>query len=73
MDSNHRLLQGLGLSTPGLDGAVAELRAMGAYGAKLTGAGGGGSVVGLFQDANPIVSALVEKGHRAFVARWEAA
>lgn len=71
MDQNHRWLQELGLSTPGLDRAVAELRAMGAFGAKLTGAGGGGSVVGLFEDANPIVSSLVEKGHRAFVVRWE--
>lgn len=72
MDQNQRLLQRLGLSTPGLDRAVAELRAMGAFGAKLTGAGGGGSVVGLFADAKPTVAALVAQGQRAFVARWEA-
>lgn len=71
MDQNQRLLQRLGLSTPGLDRAVAELRAMGAFGAKLTGAGGGGSVVGLFADAKPTVGALVAQGQRAFVARWE--
>lgn len=71
MDQNQRLLQRLGLSTPGLDRAVAELRAMGAFGAKLTGAGGGGSVVGLFADAKPTVAALVAQGQRAFVARWE--
>lgn len=71
MDQNQRLLQRLGLSTPGLDRAVAELRAMGAFGAKLTGAGGGGSVVGLFPDAKPTVAALVAQGQRAFVARWE--
>jgi mevalonate kinase len=72
MDQNQRLLQKLGLSTPGLDRAVAELRAMGAFGAKLTGAGGGGSVVGLFADAKPAVAELVAQGQRAFVARWEA-
>ena len=73
MDENHRLLQDLGLSTPGLDQACARLRSMGAFGAKLTGAGGGGAVVALFEDADPVVSALGAEGHRAFVARWEAA
>ena len=73
MDANHQHLQELGLSTPGLDAACARLRAMGAFGAKLTGAGGGGAVVALFEDADPVVSALGAEGHRAFVARWEAA
>jgi mevalonate kinase len=73
MDVNHRLLQELGLSTPGLDRACAKLRSMGALGAKLTGAGGGGAVVALFEDADPIVSALAAEGQRAFVARWEKA
>ncbi|MBI5544945.1 MAG: mevalonate kinase [Deltaproteobacteria bacterium] len=73
MDQNHKLLQELGLSTPGLDDACARLRSMGAFGAKLTGAGGGGAVVALFEDADPVVSTLVAEGHRAFVARWEAA
>ena len=72
MDSNHQLLQELGLSTPGLDAACARLRSMGAFGAKLTGAGGGGAVVALFEDADPAVGALGAEGQRAFVARWEA-
>jgi mevalonate kinase len=72
MDANQRHLQELGLSTPGLDRACARLRAMGALGAKLTGAGGGGAVVALFEDADPIVTTLGAEGHRAFVARWEA-
>lgn len=71
MDANHRHLQELGLSTPGLDQACARLRSMGALGAKLTGAGGGGAVVALFDDADPIVATLGSEGHRAFVARWE--
>ena len=72
MDGNHKLLQELALSTPGLDAACSRLRSMGAFGAKLTGAGGGGAVVGLFEDADPVVSALVAEGQKAFVARWEA-
>ena len=72
MDNNHRLLQELSLSTPGLDRACARLRSMGALGAKLTGAGGGGAVVALFQDADPIVSTLGAEGQHAFVVRWEA-
>lgn len=72
MDANHEHLQQLGLSTPTLDEACARLRAMGAFGAKLTGAGGGGAVVALFEDADPVVSTLGAEGQRAFVARWEA-
>jgi mevalonate kinase len=73
MDANHRHLQDLALSTAGLDAACARLRSMGAFGAKLTGAGGGGAVVALFEDADPVVSSLGAEGQRAFVARWEAA
>jgi len=73
MDANHRYLQELGLSTPGLDQACGRLRGMGAFGAKLTGAGGGGAVVALFEDADPIVETLGAEGYRAFVARWETA
>ena len=72
MDFNQSLLRELGLSTPGLDAACARLRSMGAFGAKLTGGGGGGAVVGLFEDASPAVSLLGGEGERAFVARWEA-
>ncbi len=72
MDENQRLLDALHLSTPGLDAEIRELKSLGALGAKLTGAGGGGSVVGLFEDADPVVARLVAEGKRAFVARWEA-
>jgi mevalonate kinase len=47
MDRAHTLLAGLGVSTPLLDGLCAVARKAGAYGAKLTGAGGGGSVIAL--------------------------
>ena len=47
MDANHGLLSALGVSTAGLDELVWAARDAGADGAKLTGAGGGGSVVAL--------------------------
>lgn len=47
LDVNHGLLVGLGVSTLALDEACHVARAAGAYGAKLTGAGGGGCVFAL--------------------------
>ena len=47
MDRAHELLAGLGVSTPLLDGLCEAARRLGAYGAKLTGAGGGGSIIAL--------------------------
>ncbi|MEZ5337674.1 MAG: hydroxymethylglutaryl-CoA reductase, degradative [bacterium] len=47
MNENHELLADLGVSTEKLDSAVELLRSMGAFGAKLTGAGGGGAVIAL--------------------------
>ena len=50
MNRNHELLRQIGVSTPGLDGLVAEARKAGALGAKLTGAGGGGCIIALVDD-----------------------
>lgn len=47
MDFNHGLLSALGVSSRSLDAMVWAARDAGAYGAKLTGAGGGGCVVAL--------------------------
>ena len=45
MNINHGLLDAMGVSTPELSMMVHEARAAGAAGAKITGAGGGGSIV----------------------------
>jgi mevalonate kinase len=50
MRENHAVLRELGVSCPELDQAVAALNHAGALGAKLTGAGGGGSAIGLAED-----------------------
>jgi mevalonate kinase len=47
MDLNQMLLSGLFVSTPEIERMCALAREAGAFGAKLTGAGGGGSVVAL--------------------------
>jgi mevalonate kinase len=47
MDRAHELLAELGVTTPLLDALCAAARKVGAYGAKLTGAGGGGAVIAI--------------------------
>jgi mevalonate kinase len=47
MNRAHELLGELGVSTPLLDALCDVARKLGAYGAKLTGAGGGGSVIAI--------------------------
>ena len=47
MNICHGLLCAIGVSTPGLDALVHAAREVGALGAKLTGAGGGGAVIAL--------------------------
>jgi mevalonate kinase len=51
MDLNQMLLSGLLVSTPEIESMCALARDAGAFGAKLTGAGGGGSVVALVPSA----------------------
>jgi mevalonate kinase len=67
MNVNQGLLSALGLSSPPLENMVYRLRAMGALGAKLTGAGGdGGAVIGLFLEPEPAVAKLLQLGVRCF-------
>jgi mevalonate kinase len=68
MDRAHAGLRMLGVSTPRLDELVQAVRPH-AYGAKLTGAGGGGSIVALTDHPVEAVRALEERACRAIVAR----
>ncbi len=70
MNENHRWLQELGLSTPELDDACDRLRAAGAWGAKLTGAGGGGAIVSICEDASALARAIAIDPARLLVTRW---
>lgn len=63
MNENHAVLTRLGISTPALERLTAGARDVGALGAKLTGAGGGGCVVALAPDR--------ERAERV-IGRWRA-
>jgi len=61
MDEAHDLLTILGVSTPKLNDMCAAAREH-AYGAKLTGSGGGGSMIALTDTPEPCAKAIAKKG-----------
>jgi mevalonate kinase len=74
MDSNQTLLGQLLLSTPDIERLCAVSRTAGAFGAKLTGAGGGGSVVALVSSpsvADAVLSAWKRDGFDGFATSVE--
>ena len=64
MEENHQLLQQMGVSSPALDELVKSALQCGAYGAKLTGGGGGGNIIALVQpeQADQIARQLLRQG-----------
>ncbi|MCA1814652.1 MAG: mevalonate kinase [Halobacteriales archaeon] len=68
MDRAHAGLRTLGVSTPRLDELVQAARAH-SYGAKLTGAGGGGSIIALTREPERVVHVLESKQCPALVAK----
>ncbi len=66
MNENHQLLGRLGVSTSELDRLCEIANSNGAFGAKLTGAGGGGCVIALCHSNNQLVETFNEHGYSAF-------
>jgi len=68
---NHAILEAVGVSNETLDGMVNLLVSLGSYGAKLTGAGGGGSVLAVAPEAKEkrIVWELSARGFETFRVR----
>jgi mevalonate kinase len=64
MNRDQELLAQLDLSTPGLDTATRVARESGAYGAKLSGGGGGGVAIALVDNPEPVMAALRMEGFR---------
>ncbi|GAP10503.1 mevalonate kinase [Bellilinea caldifistulae] len=64
MEKNHQLLREIGVSSPALDKLVKAALQCGAYGAKLTGGGGGGNIVALVhpEEADSIAQQLLKEG-----------
>lgn len=75
MNINHELLAALGVSTEALDQLVHRARRVGALGAKLTGAGGGGCVIALAEGkvAENVIEAWRSAGVQAFQAQVDEA
>jgi mevalonate kinase len=67
---NHSVLRSIGVSNRLIDDMIDTLLSMGCYGAKLTGAGGGGSVIAVSPEAKEksIVSGLSARGFETFRA-----
>jgi mevalonate kinase len=74
MDSNHALLQEIGVSSPELDRLVDAAKNAGAFGAKLSGGGRGGNMIALAAgNADALVAALKQAGAvRTFTTTFEA-
>lgn len=70
MDRNQVLLNALGVGHPKLDRLVEAARRT-SYGAKLTGAGGGGSMVALTDRAEETLGAIKDAGGRGFIVNSE--
>jgi mevalonate kinase len=72
MNENHRILQELGVSSKELDQLVDIARKQGAFGAKLTGGGGGGCMVALTpgkEVQGKVVSAFKGAGYEYLMTR----
>lgn len=67
MNINHGLLESLGVGTPLLSSLVYAARDAGAFGAKITGAGGGGCMVALCDDSTGVAAGIEGAGGRAYM------
>jgi mevalonate kinase len=70
MNVNHGLLDALGVSTLELSSLVYAARNAGAYGAKITGAGGGGCMVALTDSTDYVASAIEAAGGQAMITKF---
>ena len=68
MTQNHLLLEELGVSHPILTDLTNSLVKLGSLGSKLTGAGGGGCIISLFDDYQKANRAIEEMKNRGFQA-----
>ncbi|GFO97362.1 mevalonate kinase [groundwater metagenome] len=70
MNVNHGLLDALGVGTAELSALVYAARSAGAYGAKITGAGGGGCMVALTDSPGEVASAIENAGGKAIISHF---
>jgi mevalonate kinase len=70
MNVNHGLLDALGVCTMELSALVYAARNAGAYGAKLTGAGGGGCMVALTDSPRKVAEAIEKVGGKPIITSF---
>lgn len=70
MNVNHGLLDAIGVGTLELSALVYAARNAGAYGAKITGAGGGGCMVALTDSQDEVAQAIENAGGKAIITRF---
>ena len=69
MNKNQEFLRALGVSSVELERLIDIAQGAGAYGAKLTGAGGGGCMIALSEKPENILKALENDGADAFIVK----
>lgn len=69
MNINHALLDALGVGSEELSNLVWTSRNAGAWGAKTTGAGGGGCMVAITDRPNKVANAIQAAGYKAIITR----
>jgi mevalonate kinase len=69
MYRDQELLKELGVSSKGLDKVVELAKKNGAYGAKLSGGGGGGMAVAICKDPEALIKVMEENGFKSYVAK----
>ncbi len=69
MNQNQKLLNEFGLSTVEIDDIIKIASDFGAYGSKLTGAGGGGCVISLSDKPFELSAEIKKRGYDSFVAK----
>ena len=67
MDKNHKILHTIGASSKEIEKMIDAAKRGGAYGAKLTGAGGGGSIIAIGDKLEKIVENIEKRGGTAFL------
>jgi len=67
MNRNQKILHTMGASSKEIEKLINAALKAGAYGAKLTGAGGGGSIVALAEDAGRVAEAIERKKGKAYI------
>lgn len=69
MKQNQELLDAIGVGHPALDRLISACEKL-SYGAKLTGAGGGGSMIALSDEPEEVANAIKEAGGRPIIVNY---